>query len=234
MENKNKITRRAIMIVMLLVTSLIPSGIIAFMPITSFVFIYLVIGIYVLLQGVLFFVICEGQINRLQSDLKAHVKKDRLMNHKMVLINNEDKLKNLLSLEIERLRLTKNVSSVLFFDVDELGKINERHGYEVGDQVLIDLIDTVKTLLNAEEYQIARIKGDTFAVLYFNQNTLAAYQLAEKLKDQIAVLETPFDLKISCRFAVVEINELTHCDKLIHIAYEKLKEAKNSGNGTIL
>lgn len=74
--------------------------------------------------------------------------------------------------------------SAIFLDVDKFKKINDTHGHNAGDQVLVDLT----RLLQHETYSgevIARYGGEEFVVLCPDTDLEAAVRRAERLRDAI-------------------------------------------------
>lgn len=156
------------------------------------------------------------------------------------MINTEEKLKNVLSLEFERCFMLGTVSSILFYDVDELGEINRKYGYNTGDQVIIEVIQTSKDFIQSSKVLgntgaiIARVKGDTFALLMPGISENVAYSEAERLKHVLEALDFGIEESITCRFAVLSMDQWVSEDKFLDLAYEKLILAKDYGRGVIL
>lgn len=170
---------------------------------------------------------------RTARELKALVKKEATINGELVLINTEEKLKSIISLEIERVAQTGEKSAMLFFDVDDLGRFNENYGYDVGDQIIIELILATKKLIS-ESDRLARIKGDTFAVLFPKSDANHVYNFALDLKKEIEAIKFDVRETVSCRFVILEIDRWITEDKFLNLAYEKLVLAKDYGKGVIL
>lgn len=166
-------------------------------------------------------------------ELKALLKKEATINGELILINTEEKLKSIMSLEIERVSQTGENAAMLFFDVDDLGRFNESYGYDVGDQIIIELILATNELLS-ESDRLARIKGDTFAVIFPNSDANRVYEFALKLKNHFDQIKFDVREKVSCRFVILEIDRWMTEDKLLNLAYEKLVLAKDYGKGAIL
>lgn len=198
---------------------------------------FLVYTIILMLFVYLFFLRYETKFKR---EMKALVKKEGIISGELVLINTEEKLKNVLSLEFERCSNNESESSIIFFDIDHLGEINRKYGYNAGDQVIIEIILSTKRFISDSETLqntgaiIARVKGDTFALLMPNMTEKNAYNEADKLKHMVETLRLGINEAITCRFAVLSMNHWVSEEKFLDLAYEKLKLAKDYGQGVII
>jgi diguanylate cyclase (GGDEF)-like protein/PAS domain S-box-containing protein len=67
--------------------------------------------------------------------------------------------------------------AVLFIDIDGFKPINDNFGHDIGDMVLIEIAQRLRTAV-AEEGFIARLGGDEFVVILFNAG---AQQAVEKI-----------------------------------------------------
>lgn len=197
----------------------------------------LIYTIILVFFGYLSFLSYESKID---SQMKALVKKEGIISGELVLINTEEKLKNILSLEFERCFNNNSESAIIFFDVDQLGEINDKYGYNTGDQIIIEIILSTKRFINESAILqnagaiLSRVKGDTFALLMPNITEKGAYLEAEKLKTVIETLRLGIEESITCRFAVLGMNQWVSEDKFLNLAYEKLNLAKDYGRGVIL
>jgi diguanylate cyclase (GGDEF)-like protein len=81
--------------------------------------------------------------------------------------------------------------AVLLGDLDGLREANEAGGHGGGDEVLVQLAETLGVLLRAEE-EIARVGGDEFAVLVTVPGKDAAAQRANQLQQRLG--EHGFDV----------------------------------------
>jgi diguanylate cyclase (GGDEF)-like protein len=57
--------------------------------------------------------------------------------------------------------------AVMFIDVNDFKKINDKHGHEIGDNVLIELALRLRTQVRKED-MVARFAGDEFVVLFYD------------------------------------------------------------------
>lgn len=222
------------------VISVLPTTLLYAGKLTKWTEIYISFVIYTVILiffGYVIYLNIELKVNR---QMKALVKKEGIISGELLMINTEEKLKNVLSLEFERCFNLNRVSSILFYDVDELGEINRTYGYNTGDQVIIEIIQTSKDYIQQSKVLadtgaiIARVKGDTFALLMPGISENVAYSEAEKLKRVLETLNLGIEASITCRFAVLSMDQWVSEDKFLDLAYEKLNLAKDYGRGVIL
>lgn len=233
-------SKKAFVVWFSLLSSMLPAAIVFMGKYNTIVELYVAFLVYTIILmffGYLFFLRYETKFKR---EMKALVKKEGIISGELVLINTEEKLKNVLSLEFERCSNNESESSIIFFDIDHLGEINRKYGYNAGDQVIIEIILSTKrfvsdsAILQNTGAIIARVKGDTFALLMPNITEKSAYNEADKLKHMVETLRLGIDEVITCRFAVLSMNHWVSEEKFLDLAYEKLKLAKDYGQGVII
>jgi diguanylate cyclase (GGDEF)-like protein/PAS domain S-box-containing protein len=90
--------------------------------------------------------------------------------------------------------------ALLFLDLDGLKQINDTMGHGVGDEAL-RAVGTVIREVTSESDIAARIGGDEFAMLLFDEDGAAATRVVERIAGGITVagatLALPFDLSVS-------------------------------------
>lgn len=104
------------------------------------------------------------------------VSETRAMALKMTYLANYDQLTGLpnrvllhdrLHVACRQARLNRSKVAVFMLDIDRFKFINDSIGHQSGDEILIELANRVKTLLNPDS-TIARFGGDEFIVVYPN------------------------------------------------------------------
>lgn len=73
-------------------------------------------------------------------------------------------------------------------DVDDFKSINDRHGHQVGDAVLVALAGLLRRSLRAEDY-VARWGGEEFILLFSDTDIESARVIAEKIRALVAEQE---------------------------------------------
>lgn len=134
-------------------------------------------------------------------------------------------------------------AALLFLDLDRFKQVNDSHGHEIGDRLLVAVSDRLRKLLR-EEDTIARLGGDEFVVLIENlgDDEETAHTriagLGEKLSHALSEPYTFDALDLNCS-ASVGYKIFQGCSKdpqaLMHaadIAMYRSKKARQNSRGT--
>lgn len=227
-------------VLLVVLLSVIPTMLVVFTDLKTLSEVYFVMAIYTTSLFMLGFLYLLKVERMNYNEMKAFIKKEGIISEELVKINTEEKLKNILSLEFERCYDKNSESSIIFFDIDDLSIINRQYGFNTGDQVIIQLILTMRKYISESERirntgaMVARIKGDTFALVMPDVTAKDAYIEAEHLKMLIDTMKWGIHQAITCRFVVLPMNQWSSEDKFLELAYEKLHMAKDYGKGVIL
>jgi len=107
-----------------------------------------------------------------------------------------------LELALERARRRDVEVAVLFMDLDDFKVINDSLGHEVGDQVLLAVVERLENCMLAEE-TLARFGGDEFTVLLEDVSGPSdAARVAERIG---GALRAPFVLRGRERFITTSV-----------------------------
>ncbi len=98
---------------------------------------------------------------------------------------NYRQLVHVLEQEIQRSGRTGRPFAVLFFDVDRLKKINDRHGHLVGSRALCRLAEALRASSRVIDTG-ARFGGDEFALILPETAATAARQVAKRVVERLA------------------------------------------------
>jgi diguanylate cyclase (GGDEF)-like protein/PAS domain S-box-containing protein len=133
-------------------------------------------------------------------------------------------LVDVLDLEIKRSNRTNRQFSLLFFDMDGLKRINDRHGHMVGSQALCRLADVLVSCCRGIDTP-ARFGGDEFAVVLPETNAEEANLVARRICERIANDGNEPKLSVSAGVAVYPNNGDT-IEKLLREADSALYSMK--------
>lgn len=129
-------------------------------------------------------------------------------------------------------RQKKQPLTLLFIDVDDLKEINDSYGHSAGDSVLSDLAKLIQSQLHSSDI-LARWGGDEFVALLPNVSLTDAISLSNEV--ETAIRETSFcqNIRVTCSFGIVEMQEESTIDTLICEADKLMYDGKQHGKDNI-
>lgn len=132
----------------------------------------------------------------------------------------------------------EKLAALAFIDLDHFKPVNDTHGHEAGDFVLVEIAKKLKTILRTSD-TISRIGGDEFVLLLDEIDSVQ--ECEELLKRVLLILSIPIQLpnqyfvKISASIGVSIINNTKlDADTILRRADQTMYQAKNSGRNKIL
>ncbi|MDF2628345.1 MAG: diguanylate cyclase and metal dependent phosphohydrolase [Symbiobacteriaceae bacterium] len=126
--------------------------------------------------------------------------------------------------------------SVAFLDGDGLRSINERHGYEAGDQVIRHIARSLQAWGRPED-TVVRLGGDEFVVLFGGLTLPEASTRLERIR--ITISETPVELMngrriyVSVSCGVTEVDAELGPHKAVRASEQAMYNAKRTGKNRI-
>lgn len=127
--------------------------------------------------------------------------------------------------------------SLLLLDIDYFKKINDQYGHLEGDHVLRELTRACHHALRTED-MFARYGGEEFAVLLRGVPLIGAVRAAERLRTAIAenvfVGSPRLSVSVSIGCASLGCAPDASAGGLIHVADQRLYEAKQAGRGRVV
>lgn len=96
-------------------------------------------------------------------------------------------------------RARRHELSLLVFDVDNFKQFNDRHGHAAGDEILIETVRLLRSVVRPED-RVCRIGGDEFAVIFYepsgprdpaSRHPASLSEIAERFQRQIAAQRFP-------------------------------------------
>ncbi|WP_348765828.1 GGDEF domain-containing protein [uncultured Salinisphaera sp.] len=127
--------------------------------------------------------------------------------------------------------------SVLMLDLDHFKGINDDYGHATGDAVLREVGRTLSEHTRSQDVA-CRLGGEEFCVLLAHTDNGAARQLAERLREAIEALRCRQNDCVLYLTASIGVASSTgpgeQLDPMLHIADEKLYQAKSSGRNRVV
>ncbi len=125
--------------------------------------------------------------------------------------------------------------SLLVVDIDDFKSINDTYGHDSGDIILQQIATTIEKSLTRTTDFIARLGGEEFTVINPSTDTEGAFQVAERIRKNIANFDfsrLQIDMKNQITVSVgfsTQTGVLINKDRLFKQADTALYQAKNSG-----
>jgi diguanylate cyclase (GGDEF)-like protein len=167
------------------------------------------------------------QLQALAQNLRSQATTDALTG-----LNNRLKFDQSLAAEMASAARYRTPLSLALFDVDFFKEVNDTHGHNVGDKVLMRLAAVVAGKSRTTD-MLARWGGEEFIVMLPGSNADMALQAAEKLRMVIAL--TAFDVPgtITCSFGVTEYADGDTPESFVARADRALYQAKLKGRDRV-
>ncbi|MEA5445917.1 GGDEF domain-containing protein [Gammaproteobacteria bacterium AB-CW1] len=121
--------------------------------------------------------------------------------------------------------------AVIMADLDYFKQVNDSHGHDVGDEVLVELAHRLSASVRAED-RVSRWGGEEFLILLQNTDKEPAYLVAEKVRQVVGNQDFKtsagrLSLTISLGLAINEGTE--DAEAVVTRADKALYEAKRNG-----
>ena len=141
-------------------------------------------------------------------------------------------------IEIALARRNGHAVSLVMFDIDHFKHINDSHGHNVGDRVLVALTQAIKQEMRTGD-TFARIGGEEFVMLLPHVEADQAWQVAERLRSMIEALvikaSRGLALHITASFGVATLSpRICTVDALCVAADAALYQAKAAGRNCVV
>lgn len=124
----------------------------------------------------------------------------------------------------------------MMIDADGFKTINDRYGHEAGDQVLRQLARRLRSVVRNDDV-VCRLGGDEFLILCADTTLIGATTLAEKLCQEVALLQVPAGNGVwqgSVSIGVAERTKSTEgFDDLLKLADAAVYAAKKDGRNCV-
>lgn len=147
-------------------------------------------------------------------------------------IGNRRSIDEWLDVEINQHQNSRQVFSVILFDIDHFKQINDEFGHDVGDHVLMEIASLVKNYVPPDSL-FGRWGGEEFIIILKNQNLLEATQFAEKLRGLIKSHSFRYVKHVTSSFGVATLQPNDVPKTLIKRADQALYMAKKNGRNKV-
>ncbi|MGM9873295.1 MAG: GGDEF domain-containing protein, partial [Bacilli bacterium] len=133
--------------------------------------------------------------------------------------------------EVAPLKGSDDLISILFFDIDDFKIYNDKYSYEIGDEVLKKVSNTIKDLItDNENIHFFRFGGDEFVLVFVNlDESFIRFFISHFLKTirKIKLNEAGITISVGCTTSTLndDYNFFNH----LALSSEKMHVIKQSG-----
>ena len=191
--------------------------------------------------------VCLAVISRvLFKGVNSYIKSSKIANQQINSMVNTDPLTGLLNrrsmdyrirMAVEKFNDKKEPFSILMGDIDLFKNINDTYGHSVGDQVLVDVSNIIKSQLRADD-SAGRWGGEEFLILLSDADKSTAVSVAERIRRNVEensiTIEDGSKISHYITIGVATYSKNVTVDDLIKEADKKLYIGKNSGRNRVV
>lgn len=152
---------------------------------------------------------------------------------KLTQLYNRMKLDEFMAQEIVRAKRYGSSFAVIMIDVDYFKSVNDQHGHLVGDQVLVEVANLLKSLLVRETDVLGRWGGEEFLIILPENELDQALKLAWKLKTAVSDYLFVMGIKMTCSFGATSYQPSDTEDSILNRADQALLRAKELGRNRV-
>lgn len=164
-----------------------------------------------------------GVVGKAEAQLRSLATTDALTG-----LANRRRILDVASYEIMRGRRDGTPLCFVLCDVDHFKRINDSHGHEVGDQVLVSLAQVLQSAVR-EVDTVARWGGEEFLVVLPDTTLAAAQRVAERARWAIECADWPTDRHVTMTFGVSQLRDGETLAEAVARADEALYRGKADG-----
>lgn len=169
------------------------------------------------------------------------IRKLRVLNHKLERLSITDRLTGLYNrLKLDEVLATETMRavrfghpfSVILIDIDHFKLINDQHGHQTGDQVLVELAQLLRAGTRATD-SVGRWGGEEFLLICPHTDGAGACKLAEMLRQAIHDHRFPVVPPQSASFGVASFRQGDGASEIVSRADKALYAAKSAGRNCV-
>ncbi len=147
-------------------------------------------------------------------------------------VSNRSRMEEIISYQLIQNQRYGNPFAVIMIDIDKFKQVNDTHGHDIGDEVLITLVQIARGVLRESDV-LARWGGEEFVVMIPESNQADAQLVAEKLRLSIYGSPFPHRLRITASFGVAEAFPNATIRTLVKKADDAMYVAKGEGRNRV-
>ncbi|NCC35346.1 MAG: GGDEF domain-containing protein, partial [Chloroflexia bacterium] len=171
------------------------------------------------------------EIEHLQAELRAQSLSDPLTG-----LHNRRYLNEILARELVRTEREHAPLSIVVADIDHFKIINDTHGHQVGDTVLVSVASLLKTYVRGSDIA-CRYGGEEFLLVLFNTTLDHAAKRAEEIRQASAALCTQSEhgtVMLTISFGIATYPDHgNNAEQIISKADQAMYQSKRGGRNRV-
>lgn|GEM_PF-2047509 len=125
--------------------------------------------------------------------------------------------------ELQRAKRASSSFGVAFIDVDYFKEVNDYYGHVAGDQVLLNIANTIKQITRNIGI-VSRWGGDEYAIIFPNVNQESLHLVAERIRHAVLCSDICYNCSISVGASLIDGN--MDINQILNLVDIKLYEDK--------
>jgi diguanylate cyclase (GGDEF)-like protein len=188
--------------------------------------------VWEIMGGGLVFLLIAIYWNRKLSTLNKEL--NRLsVTDKLTGLFNRVKIDDLLDGEIHRAQRFAQTFGLIMLDIDHFKMVNDTHGHQVGDQVLIDVAQILRSNIRQTD-EVGRWGGEEFIIVCPQSDENGTFNLAEILRTKLATHEFFVGGHKTASFGVTAYRAEDTSKDIVGRADAALYQAKQKGRNQVI
>lgn len=189
-----------------------------------------IFSIYVIKHGensyLLNFTDISGQM------LQQHILENKIIHDKLTNAYNREYFDIIHETIIDNNKKIYKKTAITMVDIDDFKEVNDNHGHDIGDEVLIDLVRIIKNNFRDDDILI-RWGGEEFVIILAIKNEKDFFRILESYRKIIEKHVFIKNLKITCSFGGAIYHDNENITATIKKADIKLYESKRNGKNQV-
>ncbi|PKM89313.1 MAG: hypothetical protein CVU85_02840 [Firmicutes bacterium HGW-Firmicutes-10] len=230
-----------ILFLLLMLNRIPPNSLTAYIPANIVTIIYYFSLIFSLALMIVLFLLYTLLIDRYEKDLLEKSNNLQSLYEEVSRLAREDpltgafnrrKMDELIQAETTRSDRYKTFFSMIIFDLDDFKVINDRYGHDVGDGVLKQLIEVVRSDLRSVD-AVGRWGGEEFVILLPGIKIHQAIYVAQRVKTIIDKTEFSGGIHITASFGVAQRMSGESFENFYRRLDQAMYQAKGNGKNQV-
>ena len=167
------------------------------------------------------------ELEKIKNDFEKLATTDALTH-----IHNRYSIMKVLAREISRANRHNTSLSLLMYDIDYFKIVNDNHGHDIGDKVLVSLSELISKNIRDIDY-VGRYGGEEFMVIMPDTSLQDASIYGERLREAVEVYHFTSVGKVTISIGIAQLKQNENIDTLFKRVDELLYISKSKGRNRV-